>query len=405
MNNLVIYPDEQRKINICFFHSNESHLINYSTKKFLIILELLFLYIFIKYYIFKLEEKFNEYSTGKQFIDKCVNNTNIYNYSNFYNSPKFSIIIPVYNCEDSIYYPIVSIQNQNISEYEVILINDFSTDKTLNILQTFSEKDKRIKIINNIENKGTLYSRCIGTLMSRGKYVFPLDNDDILFREDIFDYLYKINIEIECDIVGFKAVEAESYFDNINKMKDLRNYKYENNLIVLQPELSIWLISSNGKFETHDVTIWGKIIKSRLYISAINLLGKNRYSIYVSWAEDTSMNYVIFNIANSFKFIHKYGIFHLNNKKTASYTQSINNHFYGELFLTDIIFDFSKNQNKIFSVFSALDTLKKYYKKRALIKENSMQYLNNIILKILKSKYITISKKNKLIESFHKILL
>ena len=135
--------------------------------------------------------------------------------------------------------------------------------------------------------------------MSRGKYVFPLDNDDILFREDIFDYLYKINIEIECDIVGFKAVEAESYFDNINKMKDLRNYKYENNLIVLQPELSIWLISSNGKFEPHDVTIWGKIIKSRLYISAINLLGKNRYSIYVSWAEDTSMNYVIFNIANS----------------------------------------------------------------------------------------------------------
>jgi len=67
--------------------------------------------------------------------------------------------------------------------------------------------------------------------MSRGKYVFPLDNDDILFREDIFDYLYKINIEIECDIVGFKAVEAESYFDNINKMKDLRNYKYENTSI------------------------------------------------------------------------------------------------------------------------------------------------------------------------------
>ena len=77
-------------------------------------------------------------------------------------------------------------------------------------------------------------------------------------------------------------------------MQDLRNYKHKNNLTVVQPELSIWLISEYGKFAPHDVTIWAKIIKSKLYINAINLLGKNRYSTYISWAEDTSMNHVIF---------------------------------------------------------------------------------------------------------------
>jgi len=399
----LIYFNGQTKVNVCIFHNKESYLINYSSKKIVLIIALFFLFILIKYYLFKLKEKLKVYSIGKKFIDKCIKTKNLYNYSNIYDSPKFSIVIPVYNCEKTIYYPIISIQNQNISEYEIILINDFSTDQTLKILHSFSERDKRIKIINNRENKGTLYSRCIGTLMSKGKYIFPLDNDDLIFGEDIFDYLYKINKKIECDIVGFKAVQAESYVDDICEMKDLRNYKFKNNLIILQPELSIWLISKYNKFDPHDVTIWGKIIKSNIYINAINLLGKKRYSTYMSWAEDTSMNHVIFNIANSFKFIDKYGIFHLNNNTTASYTQSINNHFFGELFLTDIIYDFSKqNHNKIFSLLSALETLKRYYNKRAFIKEDSILYLNNIIFKILKCKYINDKDKNKLINLYHK---
>ena len=399
----LIYFNGQTKVNVCIFHNKESYLINYSSKKIVLIIALFFLFILIKYYLFKLKEKLKVYSIGKKFIDKCIKTKNLYNYSNIYDSPKFSIVIPVYNCEKTIYYPIISIQNQNISEYEIILINDFSTDQTLKILHSFSERDTRIKIINNRENKGTLYSRCIGTLMSKGKYIFPLDNDDLIFGEDIFDYLYKINKKIECDIVGFKAVQAESYVDDICEMKDLRNYKFKNNLIILQPELSIWLISKYSKFDPHDVTIWGKIIKSNIYINAINLLGKKRYSTYISWAEDTSMNHVIFNIANSFKFIDKYGIFHLNNNTTASYTQSINNHFFGELFLTDIIYDFSKqNHNKIFSLLSALETLKRYYNKRAFIKEDSILYLNNIIFKILKCKYINDKDKNKLINLYHK---
>ena len=402
----LIFFKELTNVTIRRFNIKESYLKYYSRKKSVLIILLFFLFIFIKYYAFKLlKEKLNEYSIGKQFIDKCLKIKNISNYSHFYDSPKFSVVIPVYNCENSIYYPINSIQNQNISEYEIILINDFSTDQSLKIIQSFIESDKRIKIINNKENKGTLYSRCIGTLMSKGKYIFPLDNDDLIFGEDVFDYLYKINKKNECDIVGFKAVQAESYIDDIYKMKDLIKYKYKNNLTVLQPELGIWLITEDGKFYLHDVTIWGKIIKSTLYINAINLLGKNRYSTYMSWAEDTSMNCVIFNIANSFKFIHKYGIFHINSNTTASYTQSINNHFFGELFLSDIIYDFSiQNHNKIFSLLFTLEILKRYYNKKASIKENSIQYLNKIILKILKCKFINVNNKNKLINLYHKFL-
>ena len=396
-----------RKFNMLFSYKNKSLSINHSTKKYLINFVIFLAYIYIIYYEFKLKEKIINYSFGKKYIDKCIKDTNTtnFNYSDIYDFPKFSVIIPAYNCENTIYYSIISIQNQNISEYEIILINDLSTDKTLEILQSFSEHDKRIKIINNRENKGTLYSRCIGTLMSKGEYIFSLDNDDMIFGEDIFDYLYKINIEDKYDIISFKSVKAESYFEKISKINDLRNYKYKNNLIVLQPELSTWLISINGKFSPHDVTLWGKIIKSRIYINAINLLGKNRYSTYMSWAEDTSMNYVIFNVANSFKFINKYGIFHLISPLTASYTQPINNHFFGDLFLTEIIFDFSNNNhNKIFSLFSTLNTLKNFYKKRAIIKQNNLDYLNSIVMKILNSEYIDNKNKHKLSAYFHKFL-
>ena len=95
-------------------------------------------------------------------------------------------------------------------------------------------------------------------------------------------------------------------------MTDLYNYNhYSTNIIVYQPELSYWTISNKNKFGTHDVTIWAKCIKSKIYKEAIQRFGLRKYSRFVSWAEDTIMTFIIFNIAQSFLFIHKYGIIHL----------------------------------------------------------------------------------------------
>ena len=273
--------------------------ISFSLQKVKISFIFFILFIFIKIFLQKLFKKVKNYSKGREYIDKCLNNMYIRNNFIFYDFPIYSIIIPAYNCENSIYYPIISIQNQNISQYEIILINDLSKDNTSKVIQILAKNDKRIKIINNKKNLGTLYSRCIGTLISKGKYIFPLDNDDMLFEEDIFDYLYKVTKEFNYDIIGFRSVNAKSYSEKIRRMKDSSLYIYPNNLIVLQPELSTWFISIKGKYKLHDVTLWGKIIKENIYKKAINLLGIKRYSSYMSWAEDTSMNYIIFNAAES----------------------------------------------------------------------------------------------------------
>ena len=119
--------------------------------------------------------------------------------------------------------------------------------------------DKRIKVINNKKNLGTLYSRCLATLMSKGEYIFALDDDDMIFGDDIFDSLYKNIIEDNYDILAFKAVNSKSYSEKIRKIKDSYSYNFPNNLIVHQPELSTWFILSNGEYNPHDVTLWGKI--------------------------------------------------------------------------------------------------------------------------------------------------
>jgi glycosyltransferase involved in cell wall biosynthesis len=336
--------------------------INKKTNAFIILI----LYILIDF--IEIIKKKNKYNDGKKFIDKCLNDTNIKNYNIAYQFPLLSIIIPAFNCEKTIQFPISSIQNQNISTFEIILINDFSQDNTSKILQIFQKHDKRVKIINNKKNMGTLYSRCIGTLIAKGEYIFPLDNDDMVFGEDIFDYTIKKAKENNYDIIGFKAVRTKNYSENIIKMKDLYYYSFPNNLVVYQPELSTWILSLNGKFSPHDITLWGKIIKSKVYIKAINLLGVRRYSKFISWAEDTSMNFIIFNIAETYKFIYKYGILHLSSSFTASSTQPINNNFFGLLFWLEIIFDFSKNnENKNYSAQAALYITKIYFKYKSII--------------------------------------
>ena len=126
---------------------------------------------------------------GRKYLDKCLNFPNYHLYK-FIKQPKVSVIIHLYNCEKTIMSSIHSIQYQNISTIEILLINDYSSDNTSKIIEKAYKYDPRIKIINNNKNMGALYSRSIAALMSKGEYIFGLDNDDMYFYYDVFDYIY-----------------------------------------------------------------------------------------------------------------------------------------------------------------------------------------------------------------------
>jgi glycosyltransferase involved in cell wall biosynthesis len=91
--------------------------------------------------------------------------------------PLISVVLPVYNVEQYIEECMNSILNQTFQDFEILVIDDCSTDNTLNIIKSFN--DKRIVIIEKEKNKGLIDSLNIGFKAAKGKYIARVDGDDI----------------------------------------------------------------------------------------------------------------------------------------------------------------------------------------------------------------------------------
>lgn len=110
-----------------------------------------------------------------------------------------SIIMPVYNAEKYLNRSIESIMNQTYNNIEIILVNDGSTDNSLEICTNYQEKDNRIKLINQ-ENKGVSFARNKGIDESTGDYIMFIDSDDYIEKNMIEDMVEKI-IEDDIDLI------------------------------------------------------------------------------------------------------------------------------------------------------------------------------------------------------------
>jgi glycosyltransferase involved in cell wall biosynthesis len=92
-------------------------------------------------------------------------------------SPKITVLMPVYNGAKYLSAAIISILNQNFIDFEFLIINDGSTDETVNIIKSY--QDKRINFINNQANSGLVTVLNQGLLAAQGKYIARMDADDI----------------------------------------------------------------------------------------------------------------------------------------------------------------------------------------------------------------------------------
>ena len=96
--------------------------------------------------------------------------------------PKISIIVPMYNSEKYIKKCLESILNQTYEDFEVLLVNDGSTDKTESIVNRYN--DKRIKYIKN-KKSGIGKTRNLGIDKSKGEYLMFVDSDDYLDKSAV----------------------------------------------------------------------------------------------------------------------------------------------------------------------------------------------------------------------------
>ena len=114
-----------------------------------------------------------------------------------------SIVIPIFNGEKTISACISSIVNQSINDnYEIIIINDGSTDNTLQIIQDYQLKYKNILIVNQ-PNKGLSYSRNIGLKKARGEWIWFVDGDDEIHFHSLYKILDILKKNETLDIINF----------------------------------------------------------------------------------------------------------------------------------------------------------------------------------------------------------
>ncbi len=132
--------------------------------------------------------------------DSCLNLPSFYDdYFYLNDSPKISVIIPIYNVEKYLCKCLDSIINQTLKEIEIICVNDGSTDKSLDIVKEYAEKDKRIQIILQ-ENKGLSAARNTGLKQAHAKYVYFIDSDDYIDKNTL-QVLYEAMLVNNTDVV------------------------------------------------------------------------------------------------------------------------------------------------------------------------------------------------------------
>lgn len=142
-------------------------------------------------------------------------------------NPKISIIVPMYNSESTIGKCIESILQQTLSELEVILVNDGSTDNTLDICKKYSKRDSRIVVVSQ-ENKGLISARKRGVEISSADLIGFVDSDDWI-EKDMYENLYEIYNNYHVDVVSsgiFRDYIEEQYTNEV--LDNFEQGYYEN---------------------------------------------------------------------------------------------------------------------------------------------------------------------------------
>ena len=167
-----------------------------------------------------------------------------------------SIIMSCYNAEKTVARAILSILNQTYQDFELVIVNDCSTDNSEQVIKQFN--DSRIKLINHSENKGAGLSRRTAIANMTGEYMTFLDSDDYL-KEDCLETL--INNIGDCDIVspGYIHVE-DDYIEERIPDKEIHEGgdKFKHNKQDTKRFMNMMLIKSS---------LWDKVTySSRRYI-------------------------------------------------------------------------------------------------------------------------------------------
>lgn len=337
---------------------------------------------------------------------KCKNIKDFKNIENYFNicnkkmlinnkkfkrniNPKVSIICPNYNRGKYLLRLLRSIQNQFFDDIEIIIVDDFSMDNSIELIEEYQKEDERIILIKNNKNKGTLISRNIGIINSKGKYIIMPDADDIL-SENVLKTCYETAIKNNIDIIRFNI-----YIGNENIFFDY----YVNKLKVkpiFQPELKTYLFYGLNTLEQIDFNLSNKFVKRDVFIRVLNSINKFYLNQYMINYEDGLMNYMLYRTGKSFLFIKRIGYYYLLNNQSISLKPKNNYEDNFKFIFLQLKFVLENTKNTKYekdianSIFSKLSTL---FKDNFIVTKN-FEFYKEVIDFYLNCKFINDENKS-----------
>lgn len=280
-----------------------------------------------------------------------------------------SVIVPVYNVEEYLHVCLNSVLKQTYSDFEVICVEDASTDSSYEILKYFEKKDSRIKVLRNESNRGQSYSRNKGLDAAKGEYVIFLDSDD-WFSLDAFERLVNESEKNNLDLLIFRSIV---YYDDLTNFGMERYYDMEFMLKFNHKIFNHWDVEKRRLFSI-PVSVWTKFYR-KSFLDDNNIGFTNENLMF----EDNPFTIKTLVCADRISVLNDY--FYNRRRRSESLITSTN----------ERLFDIFKIVDMILAVFLEDKEIYEYYKK---------ELLNYILASILKRKYETIDEEFK--EEFFK---
>lgn len=226
-----------------------------------------------------------------------------------------SIIVPIYNVAPFLRNCIDSIISQSFSDFELILVDDGSTDESGQICDEYAKADKRITVIHK-SNNGVVSARKAGLRLASGKYVGYVDGDDWIDR-DMYRYMIDNAVRYNCDLV-MCDVEHESYEKKSRNITGaMLETGYYSRRELEEKLFPIMLYSGTFYYFGIYPVIWNKLFRRDLLIKHQSAVFDNIRS-----GEDAACVYPYFLEINSMYFMKQQYLYHYRHSSiqmTATY--------------------------------------------------------------------------------------
>lgn len=237
--------------------------------------------------------------------------------------PKISVLIPVYNTEKYLDRCLSSVMRQTLSEIEVIIIDDGSTDKSLEICKRYATKDSRFRVYHT-SNQGISATREYALSLSNGTYIQFVDSDDWI-EPDMLEVMYS---EAKCkntDIIGCNFVEHWPNRDIVY------NTYYEDYDTFIRAIIS-----------SHWGVLWNKLFRRDIFINGNVHFPKN-----INGGEDYIVCVKLMLKTTSVSCVNK-ELYHYNRMNVNSTINTMNiNKVKEQINATDIVIALLQDQNKL----------------------------------------------------------